>query len=77
MDLVSALEKAETDRDQTPKCAVCQLPYLADVDKALRIAKTGRWTVMQVFQTMSKLQGFKGSYETVRRHYRDHLGLSA
>ena len=75
MDLVEALEAAETER--VPKCVVCSLPYRADVDKALRIAKTGRWTVMQVFQHMQKMQGFKGGYETVRRHTREHLGGQA
>ena len=76
MDLVSALEATEAAA-VTPKCSVCQLPYLAEVDKALRIAKTGRWNVMQVFQTMQKMHGFKGGYETVRRHYRSHLGPTA
>lgn len=75
MDLVSALEQAESE--QTPKCSVCQLPYLDQVDKALRVAKTGRWTVMKVFQTMQKMHGFKGSYERVRSHYREHLGVQA
>ena len=72
--LLAALEMAETQR--VVKCGVCGWEERAAVDKALRIAQTGRWTMMKVYREMQKL-GFRGGYEIVRKHAREHLGSQA
>ena len=72
--LIAALEAAEAER--AVQCGVCFWAQRDMVDKALRIAATRRWTVMQVYREMQK-QGFRGGYEIVRKHAREHLGGQA
>lgn len=73
--LIEALEAEPGGRGG--KCMVCELPYKDEVDKALRMALTGRWTVMRVLQEMQRSKGFKGRYNTLLRHARGHMGAGA
>jgi len=73
--LLTALEDDPGGRGG--QCMICKLAYRADVDKALRIALTGRWTVMQVWRQMQKTQGFQGGYGRLLTHARQHLGGDA
>lgn len=73
--LVEAIEEEPGGRGG--KCMICDLPYKAEVDQALRIALTGRWTVMRVLQEMQRSRGFKGGYNRLLSHAKLHMGRDA
>lgn len=70
---MTLLEDLEARPKPKPRCKVCELPYAAEVDEAIRVGlSTGKWTLAQVLLLLRE-RGFDGGHATLSRHAKEHV----